>query len=133
MTWNFSCKWRWKQAPPGEIIIRPSWTINWSRKYLQSETVLNHKLSWTTSYFKPETILNRKLSRTAGTIFLLSDTILKGDYEDYTLGYRQNPLDFAFPEFHFQLVPSIPHLAIGKTILERSRILIFFTVWKSNL
>ena len=38
-----------------------------------------------------------------------------------------------FPEVHFQLVPSIHHSAIGKTILFRSRTFQILPVWKINL
>ena len=52
---------------------------------------------------------------------------LKGEYEDYTWGFGQNPLDYPFPEFHFQLVPLIPYSAIAKTILLRTLIFHIFT------
>ena len=49
--------------------------------------------------------------------------MLKGEYEDYTWGYGQN----LFREIQFQLVPLIPHSAITKTVLIRSRIFCIFT------
>ena len=60
--------------------------------------------------------------------------MLKGEYEDYTWGYRQNPLDYTpSVEFQLHLVLLIPHLAIAKTILIRDPLfLIFLCVWKIN-
>ena len=61
-------------------------------------------------------------------------TFLNGDYEDYTWGYRQNPLDYPLPrEFQLHLVPLIPHSVIAKAILVGSLIFIFLPVWKIKL
>ena len=54
---------------------------------------------------------------------------LKGEYEDCTWGYGQN-YPISWVQLH--LVPLIPHSAIAKTVLVRSRFVFFLTRVKNQ-